>query len=295
MFNDFKESLKIKRLSNTTAEQEIKNTYKAQNLESYNKLANNAESLGYIHNVIAAILLGLNKANPESQFYIPYRIKAPESKEKKLNKRLNKSKVIYDEEQNSSLDVKPSFDDIALKIIIEKSPLRRNFKDKELSALAKQYEKNKHILSQMQEFSEKLIEDEFSLPENREYKFEVSKKEYYEKCRELILHTKSLFHKKSTNILEKFDNSISYIENKLKELKEKNIENEMVDIHDLNNPNANFLELVRNYETEIPNELELAILTKQVFALFNSDERLKKLGVSIVQKPIDKKVSVNRI
>ena len=217
MFNDFKESLKIKRLSNTTAEQEIKNTYKAQNLESYNKLANNAESLCYIHNVIAAILLGLNKANPESQFYIPYRIKAPESKEKKLNKRLNKSKVIYDEEQNSSLDIKPSFDDIALKIIIEKPPLRCNFKDKELSALAKQYEKNKHILSQMQEFSEKLIKDEFSLPENREYKFEVSKKEYYEKCRELILHTTSLFHKESTNILEKFDNSISYIENKLKE------------------------------------------------------------------------------
>lgn len=295
MTNDFKERLKIKKLSNTTAEQEIKNSYKAQNLESYSKLANNTESLYYLHNVVAAILLGLNRTNPESQFYIPYRIKAPESKQKKLNKRLNKSKVIYDKDQNSSIDIKPAFDDIALKIIVEKPPIRHNFNNEELSSLTEQYNKNQQILNQMQEFSKKLLKDEFSSPENREYKFEVSKKEYYEKCKELILHTKSLFHKDSKNIIEKFDNSISYIDNNLKLLKEENIENETIDLNDLNNPDANFLALVRNYETEIPNELGLALLTNQVFSLFNSDERLKKLGVSIVQKPIDKKVSVNRI
>lgn len=295
MTNDFKERLKVKKLSNTTAEQELKNLYKIQNLESYNKLANNAESLYYLHNVVAAILLGLNRTNPESQFYIPYRIKAPESKQKKLNKRLDKSKVIYDKSQNSSIDIKPSFDDIALKIIVEKPPIRHNFNNEELLSLAKQYNQNQQILNQMQEFSKKLLKDEFSSPENREYKFEVSKKDYYEKCKELILHTKSLFHKDSKNIIEKFDNSVSYIDNNLKSLKEKNIENQIVDIDDLTNPNANFLTLVRNYETEIPNELGLALLTNQVVSLFNSDERLKKLGVSIVQKPIDKKVSVNRI
>lgn len=295
MTNDFKERLKVKKLSNTTAEQELKNLYKIQNLESYNKLANNAESLYYLHNVVAAILLGLNRTNPESQFYIPYRIKAPESKQKKLNKRLDKSKVIYDKSQISSIDIKPSFDDIALKIIVEKPPIRHNFNNEELLSLAKQYNQNQQILNQMQEFSTKLLKDEFSSPENREYKFEVSKKDYYEKCKKLILHTKSLFHKDSKNIIEKFDNSVSYIDNNLKSLKEKNIENQIVDINDLTNPNANFLTLVRNYETEIPNELGLALLTNQVISLFNSDERLKKLGVSIVQKPIDKKVSVNRI
>lgn len=295
MTNDFKKRLEVKKLSNTTIEQEIKNSYKAKNLESYSKLANNTESLYYLHNVVAAILLGLNRSNPESQFYIPYRIKAPESKQKKLSKRLNKAKIIYDENQNSSINIKPAFDDIALKIVAEKPPIRHNFNNEELSSLAEQYNKNQQILNQMQEFSKKLLKDEFSSPENREYKFEVSKKEYYEKCKELILHTRSIFHKDSKNIIEKFDNSVSYIDNNLKLLKEGNIENETIDLNDLSNPDANFLSLVRNYETEIPNELGLALLTNQVFSLFNSDERLKKLGVSIVQKPIDKKVSVNRI
>lgn len=295
MINDFKKSLEVPKLSNTTAEQEIKNTYKAQELESYNKLANNKESISYLHNVIAAILLGLNKANPESQFYIPYRIKAPESKQKKLDKRLKKANITYDENQNSNINIKPAFDDIALKIIAEKPPIRHNFNNEKISSLTNTYAKNQRILNQMQEFSKKLITDEFSSPESRKYKFEVSKKEYYKKCKKLIMHTKSLFHEDSKNILENFDNSISYINNHLKLLKEQNIENEKIDLDDLNNKNANFLELVRNYETEIPNELGLAILTKQVISLFNSDERLKKLGVSIVQKPIDRKVSVNRI
>ena len=295
MTNNFKKRLEVKKLSNTTTEQEIKDSYKTKNLESYNKLANNKETINYLHNVIAAILLGLNRSNPESQFYIPYRIKAPASKQKKLDKKLNKAKIIYDENQNSSINIKPAFDDIAFKIIAEKPPIRHNFNNEKLVQLAEQYDNNQQILDGMQEFSKKLIQDEFASPENRKYKFEVSKKEYYEKCKELILHTKALFHEDSKNLIKNFDNSISYIDNNLKLLQDTQTENEKIDLDDLNNPNANFLTLVRNYETEIPNELGLALLTNQVISLFNSDERLKKLGVSIVQKPIDKKVSVNRI
>ena len=79
-----------------------------------------------------------------------------------LLRRIEESKVSYDENGQIHLDVDPIFDVFAMKIISRRRQPAFSSTDPEISSLIEERKQNQPFLEKMQEFKGRLIEDEYT-------------------------------------------------------------------------------------------------------------------------------------
>ena len=80
------------------------------------------------------------------------------------------------------------------------------------------------------------------------YKYECSKIEYYEKCKEILTKLKEIVDPKATKLIEYYDKKIEDIESCLEFLRASHTNDEpdeIVSEADYTNPNFNFFDLLR--------------------------------------------------
>lgn len=297
--NDFKKDLQVKGLlTNNVIENLEKQNYKTKKLAMYKQFHRNSKVHKYLHNLVATIMIEHYNSYPYSGINMPYRFKAPKSTENKLDSRIEKSKVSYDENGQIHLDVDPIFDVFAMKIISRRRQPAFSSTDPEISSLIEERKQNQPFLEKMQEFKGRLIEDEYTKEGSYIFKYECTKEEYYEKCRELLVKLKELFDPKAVKVLELCDQQILDIDNRLEVLrvsKTPGEEDEIIDKEDLTDSKINFFHILTEYETKFYDKSDLAILTKQFLSLFENNEKFQNLGISLKDSkdPVERKRTAN--
>lgn len=280
--NDFKTSLAL----DSKQWQEIKQTMAdglLNTYEHYQKIYNAKESEEYLHNVIAAIMIEHNEIYHGTEIYIPYRYKAPKSLLDKLIDYLGRtdgsSRIKLNEElEKYVLSFKDITDIFAMKIIAYTRTPRFNSSDSKINELIEEKMKNYELLTQMQTFEHKEIySDEFE--KDKKYIYLAKKIDYYTNCKKVLKRIMSLLASEATE-LKKYYNTLLDTNNKILALLEANgIENEPIDEKDLQS--LNFCNILQDFSERIHDKLDLAVLTKQIYSMFNSSKLLKDLGVKI--------------
>ena len=149
---------------------------------------------------------------------------------------------------------------------------------------------------------------------------ETTKEEYYVNCLLLLNRIKTLIDPKSTKLLKRYDDMIEHIKTRVPEkffltvdsmskdpkiarkltstdkikmaydlaqnvivndLEEKDLEELIQPIDSSDVETVDFLEILEDFSARIQDKLDLAILNKQIYSVFESSEVLKKFGVSI--------------
>ena len=297
--NIFKKGLQvIGLLPDNIIEKSEKEKYKAKKMAIYKQFHENPKVHNYFHHLIATIMIEHYNSYPYSGINIPYRFKAPQSTENKLDSRLEKANVSYDENGQIHLDVDPIYDVFAMKIISRRRQPAFSSTYPEISSLIEERKRNQPFLEKMQEFKGRLIEDEYTKEGSYKFKYECTKEEYYEKCRELLVNLKELFDPKATDVLEFYDQQILDIDNRLEVLrvtKTPGEEDEIIDKKDLTDDGINFFHILTEYETKFYDKSDLAILTKQFLSLFENNKKFQSLGISLKdsKEPVEKKRTAN--
>lgn len=302
--NDFKKSLQVKLQAKKTETKDeiinkIKEQFKNNETKKYNLIYTEPKVQEYISNVVATIMLSHYQAfGQNTNVNMPHRIKAPKSAEHKIQSRIDEATCTVDSNGKITMSFEPISDYIACKMILRNSPSVRYSSNKKLQSLIKKCKENENFLEEMQKLRSEFLVDEDVPKSNYEYKFNYPKKAYYEQCRNLLEHLKSITDKKATHVLSDYDKKIEETESKISEIDMasafKNIENDddvkKVDIDDFTNPNVNFFDLLDEYTSTLYDDRDLAILTQQFRAIFKNNPMLDSLGVSLVnKKPIKEK------
>lgn len=285
------------------------------------------EMRNYFNNLTAAFMLEYQDAYENFDIKVPYRIKSPKSIFDKILEYLSRedkhTKVDLDSE-NYKLQLNEEIKDIfAMTIVSGNMPPTFASSDPELKPLIEEKKLNSLFLDEMQKFRLKVIKDEFSGTNKNDYKYDVSKKEYYYYNIMGIERIKSLIHPNAVNLIKKYDDILEKIKAEVpstfydkcmalaKECQNlSNMEN-INTIEKVNMLNTRFLKEVDNYLTEeeksalnqkispkdsqtvdflkvtkdfsarLYDKLDLAILSKQVYSIFENSELLKRFGVSL--------------
>lgn len=294
--NTFKASIKAEPISQEKKQAAIKR-YKENELEKYKQFYNNEHVQKYFHHVIAAIMIVQNKYYEFHGINIPYRFKSPQSTSNKLDKLLNEATFSYDENNEVVVNLnKPILDALAMKVISRRRPPAFSSTDPEIRKLIEQKKKNQEFIEKMQEFKTHLIEDEYTIPENYKYKYECTKVDYYEKCKEILEHLKDLTDSNSTNLLAEYNLKILDINNRLEFLratKAPGDPDEIVEYEDLTEEDINFFKILTTFENSVYNKTDLAILTKQFQSLFKNNKLFDSLGISLSERPMKEKRTEN--
>ncbi len=281
--NNFKEKLKIKPINEETKQKAIQE-YKEKQMEKYKQFYSNKEIQKYFHHIVAAIMIVENEYYEFHGINIPYRFKANQSTSDKLDEALEKAKISYNENNEIVVDSKPILDTFAMKVISRRRPPAFSSTDPEIRKLIEEKKKNQIFLEEMQEFKSHLIEDEYTKPENYVYKYECTKVDYYEKCKEILERLKEIADPKSTNLLASYEEKIIDIDKRLEFLNASRTNGdpeEMVEYEDLTEENINFFKILSEFENSVYNKSDLAILTKQFQSIFKDNDVFKKLGVAL--------------
>ena len=173
----------------------------------------------------------------------------------------------------------------------------------------------------MQEYKLNITNHEFPGLEENSYDFsETTKEEYYLNCILLLNRIKTLIDTKSTKLLKRYDDLIDKIKDKVPEkffvtvdsmAKDQKIAKKLISTdrikmayeltqnviaNDLNEEDldalkqpidksdietVDFLEILEDFSARLQDKLDLAILNKQIYSVFENSEVLKKFGVSI--------------
>lgn len=244
----------------------------------------NEDVKSYLHNVIATIILEHNKYYEGFNITVPYRIKSRKSiKEKILDFFSNKSKFTYDNKKDSfnfsfNRDIRDIF---AMKIVATNNRPTFSSSDPELKDLIEEKKSNHEFLCKMQEFKFQLINSEFENPPK--YKYDVSKKEYYEHCKILLKRIKTLIAPEATKLHENYDKQIVSIDETIALLDSMRYLNNTISKKDfMPNSDINFLNILNDFELRIHDKLNLAVLTNQIESIFKNSSVLKTLGVELV-------------
>lgn len=296
---NFREQLKIRipktnipLLGNKTDEESALNKCIKEKYEENELFNTNKEVQNYFKMLTTAILIEQDKYYENHDIEIPSRIKSKKSYEEKLKDSKKTASIKYNDKQEIEVKLKPIFDNYALKIILKNRPPIFASTDPEIQKLLEEKKVNQEFLEKMQTFKGELIEDEFSAPKNYKFKYNRSKKDYYENCKKLVERLRKNIHKNSTNLLKYYDEQIQEIDTRLKLINVTHIDGEqedLVDESDLTDKDINFFSLLSKYENSIYNKVDLAILTKQIVSIFDNNPVFKDLGVDISKEVLPKK------
>lgn len=262
----------------------------------YNEKFNSKDIQEYIHNLVACIILEYHKYFSSYTIEISYRFKSPKSISDKLidyMSRSDRSRLEYDKSKEMYNYIIDELKDVfAMKIILKKRPSTFHSKDPKINKLVEEKINNQEFMAKMQEFQNKLLENEFSI--NPQYLYNVTKKEYYIKCIEIVdkmiefLDRKDLSEtQKPTQLIIKYEDIKKSLEESL-EIVETLPDGALIDetdypAHNSNIPeeNIDFTKLLNKFASKIYTELDLAILTTQANSLFTSSNAIYNLGIRV--------------
>ena len=279
--NDFKKDLQVLTDSwSKFSQEEAKKLYLdkfQKDIEKY--MYSSPEKRKYFHMMISAIMLEYHKNFHGYKAEINYRFKSKKSIIDKEKNRLNSADLTIDKKNRISLQAKDITDAFAMKVISITSPSTYHVNDPEINKLVEEKNHNQKILAKMQEFKNKLTENDFTM--NQNYIYEVEKKEYYNKCIELIDAITSMISPEATILKEKYAKQRDNFEKTIEYLDQIYNEHEIVDEADYPLEYNDFFYLLDDFSSRIYDKLDLALLTKQLESMFKQSEVLKEMGVSI--------------
>lgn len=255
----------------------------SQKFDEYNNKFRNPKTQEYFHFLVAAIMLEYNKYFEGYSIECNYRFKSPKSLADKIVDYISRPEKHIPVPNSSSYDINSINDVFAMNLVLVDRPSAFHSKDKELSELIQKKVEDHEFVSKMQEFKSKLIEDEFSI--KPEYIYEVTKREYYAKCIEILDRLITLLPPEAENLINKYKQQRKSISNSLEFIKETMPEDTLVDETDYPSNNGNdidFMKLLETFSSRIYDKVDLAVLTKQAQSIFTNSELLQKFGVSFV-------------
>ena len=193
--------------------------------------------------------------------------------------------------------------------------------DPEINDLIEEKKKNHSLLGVLQKYKLKITNYEFPGLEENSYNYSTStREEYYLNTLMLLNRIKTLIDPNSTMLLARYDEMIDRIRENVPrkfflkadsmakdkkiskrlnsseqikmalELTQDMIENDLTDdeLAEMRKPLSNedikvvnYLEILDDFSARIEDKLDLAILKKQVYSVFENSELLKKFGVTI--------------
>lgn len=252
-----------------------------EKLEEYNRRFNSPEAQEYFHNLVAAIMIEYNKHFDGYNIECIYRFKSPKSLANKIVDYISRPEKHISLPDNI-FDISPISDFFAMDIVLTDRPSSFHSKDPEINGLIQEKLDNQAFIAEMQEFKERLIDDEFSI--NPEYIYDVTKKDYYEKCLQIIDRLITMLPSEATSLVEKYTEQRDEIIETLEFIDETLPEDTLVDIEDYPSEGQNevdFFELFDTLSSRIYDKVDLAVLTKQAKSIFSNSEKLKNFGISV--------------
>lgn len=220
-------------------------------------------------------------------------------------------------------------DMFALTIVACNRPPTFYSNDPEISELLEEKKRNHALLGEMQKFKLNITNSEFPGINDKAYNNNCSREDYYMNTMLLIYRIKSLIDPKATKLLEKYDELLDRIKGNVPEKFFTIVESLATDQQILRKLNTDeqvkltkeitktailssglekselaylkepidskdtkvvdFLELIEDFSARIQDKLDLAILKKQVYSVFENSELVKKFGITICQGSEKKK------
>lgn len=211
-------------------------------------------------------------------------------------------------------------DMFAITIVACNRPATFYSNDPEINELVEEKKRNHALLGAMQKYKLRVTNNEFPGLEANSYNNNSTKEEYYLNCMLVLNRMKTLIDPKSTKLLKRYDEMIeniranvpekyfmivdslakdSKIARKLNtaeqikmayELTQSVIESDLTleDLSEMKDPISakdiqvvDFLEILEDFSARIQDKLDLAILKKQIFSVFENSELIKKFGVEL--------------
>ena len=201
--------------------------------------------------------------------------------------------------------------------------------DPEIQELIKEKKINHALLGEMQKFKLSVKKDEFSGTGTDAYNYYCTKKQYYINCMMILERLKTMVDPKATELLSRYNKMLDVIksnvpekffyvcDNKIKELNEvENLDTEeklekayneiynligqcnlseheekqlMQKITEEDTKDVNFLKLEEDFTSRLYDKIDLAILTKQIYSVFDKSETLKKFGIKLDKESAKRK------
>lgn len=296
---EFRNSLRFPLKDQPTEEEKkrIIKEYKNKMLERFNSYYEDPAIRNYFNHIIAAIMIAQYQNYEQFGINIPYRYKARNSTRNKVESRLRNATIHYSDDGKVVLDnMQPLNDIFAMKIVSRRRPPIVSSDDPQIQEYIEEQKNNRGFLERMQKFRSSLMIDDNGPKKASNYKYECSKIEYYEKCKEILTKLKEIVDPKATKLIKYYDGKIDDIESCLEFLRASHTNDEpdaLITEEDLTNSNFNFFDLLKEFEGKYYNKCDLEILTKQVCSLFNSNPTFEKLGIRLSDNPVEKKRTEN--
>ena len=289
--NEFKEQIQRlahRALPNTSQEQEAIRSYGEKQLEKYGEFHENPYVRDYFNHLVAAIMISQYENYEQSGINIPYRYKAHKSTRDKVNKRLRKATVHYNENGDAIVDnVEPLLDIFAMEVVSRRRPTITTSSNTEIQELLEEQKQNQAYLEKFQSFKRKLLINDLKPSKPNNYRYDCSQWEYYRMCAEILDRLKQIVDPDAIELMEYYNEKLATIQERFSFLKSYPDEN--ITIEDLEDPKVNFFDLLSEYEGKFYNKTELAILTEQITSLFEDNPLLEGLGVKLADIPVEKK------
>lgn len=281
MNNDFKNNLKTENsnwdnFSQKEASNLILNTF-INTYSNYNDISNSKEAQYYFHNMVAALMIEYHKHFPSYEVKANYRFKSQKSIIDKILEYMNREDKSDITKNNNDYNflLKQIKDVFAMKIVLGNRPSSFHSNDDKINKLIEEKVSNQEALTLMQEFLSKLVSNDFSIDST--YSYNVTKKEYYKKCKELLTYIKGTIHESSTNLLLSYQELEEAIDLLLDSIES----NELITEEDFPNGDINFQNLYNDFSSRIYDKLDLEILTRQIDSILKNSPILKRLGLTL--------------
>lgn len=255
-----------------------------QKVDEYNRMYDFPEALEYFIRLLASA------TSEYSRYFSPYRIecigrlKSPISLVNKIIKYINSDeKHVPSPSGEFDFGISPIHDVFAMNLVLTDRPSSFHSKDPEINKLMTEKVETQAFIAEMQKFRSRLIDDEFSI--NPHFLYEVTKKEYYEKCIQILDRLISIIPTEATSLIatymeqkESFREILDFIAETMPG------EDTLVDETDYptEDHNVDFIKLLDSLSARLYDKLDLATLTKQANSFFSNSELLERMGVNLV-------------
>ena len=280
---DFRESIKQDVNINEVLElfnESEKSVFK-ENFEQYYNRFNSPEAKEYLYNFVTAVMIEYGKHFDGYGIKTIARLKSPKSLADKIVDYIARPDKHIDAGKNG-FNISTISDMFAMNMVLMKSPSLFHSNNPEINSLIQEEISNNSFIAEMQQFRALLINDELSA--KPDYIYGVTKKDYYEKCLQIIDRLIAIIPEEATNLISKYSEQRNGIKEALEFIDETLPEDTLVDISDYpaeNNDEIDFFKLLDTFSSRIHDKVDLAILTKQAHSIFENSELLKQFRVSI--------------
>ena len=211
--NEFKEQIQRlahRALPNTSQEQEAIRSYGEKQLEKYGEFHENPYVRDYFNHLVAAIMISQYENYEQSGINIPYRYKAHKSTRDKVNKRLRKATVHYNENGDIVVDnVAPLLDIFAMEVVSRRRPTITTSSNTEIQELLEEQKQNQAYLEKFQSFKRKLLINDLKPSKPNNYRYDCSQWEYYRMCAEILDRLKQIVDPDAIELMEYYRGSKS--------------------------------------------------------------------------------------